>query len=143
MKKITLSLVIGMSLALSAHAVETKKVIEFRQGAFQVISWNFGTLVGMAKGNTPYDKTKAELAAKYLAMTAEMVQQGFIPGTFEGSNAKPTIETKSAEFEKHYTALLQETKKMVEVAGDEKKMKAQVAKIGGTCKSCHDEFKKD
>ncbi len=143
MKKFILPLVLGMSLALSAQAVETNKVIEFRQGAFQVISWNFGILVGMAKGNTPYDKAKAELAAKYLAMTAEMVKQGFIPGTYEGSNAKPTIETKSAEFEKHYAALLQETQKMVEVAGDEKALKAQVGKVGGTCKSCHDVFKKD
>lgn len=143
MKKISLIL-IGISLALSAQAVEPKKVIGFRQGTFQVIAWNFGTLAAMAKGDIPYDKAQAEIHANRLVMATEMVKESFIPGTYVGeSKTNPNIATKESIFNEHYTALLEATKLLASAAGDLSTLKPQVGKTGGTCKACHDDFKMD
>ena len=69
---------------------------------------------------------------------------GFGPGT-EGGKAKPEIWNEQAKFKEHSDKLMAETGKLLAAAktGNLDTLKAAVASVGGTCKACHDTFRKD
>ncbi|MDM1544942.1 cytochrome c [Ignatzschineria indica] len=144
MKKLALAAILAVStMGVSMADVDSEKVIDYRQAAFKVAGWNMGILGGMLKGEIEYNPEEAVAAAKRINEMAKAVGATFVDGTYEGSNASPKIVEERADFDKKLAAFIQESDVMVEAAGEKKTLAAQMGKLGGTCKSCHDSYKVD
>ncbi len=144
MKKLVLAAMLAVGVTgVSMAEVDTDAVIKYRKAAFTVAGWNMGTLGGMLKGEIEYNPEEAVAAATRINEMAKAVGATFIDGTYEGTNASPKIADNRAEFDADLAAFIEQSGAMVEAAGDKKSMGAQMGKLGGTCKSCHDAFKVD
>jgi len=143
----------GFVAVLSAGAVaiafaqEAKpdRAIKYRQGVLTAISWNFGVLGGMAKGEIPYNKDEAIKRATNVANLSTLPWEAFGPGTDQGAptKAKPDIWKEPAKFKERQDKLIEEASKLATVAktGDEAALKAQVGATGKACGNCHDDFR--
>lgn len=141
-----------ISAAVSAMLVgsvsaETKaeKSIEYRQGVYTVIGWNFGTMAAMVKGEVPYDKEAFAKRAANVATMAPMVLEGFGPGTDKGAptKAKPEIWTKMDDFKSKLAKMNEEATKLAAISktGSFDEIKKQFGATGASCKACHDDYK--
>lgn len=129
----------------SAQFAKPADAVKYRQGAFTVMQQHFGQVAGMAAGKIPFD---AKLAAENAAV-AEYVAKlpfaaAFAPGTNKGdTKAKAAIWTNKAKFDDDATKMQTEMAKLTVAAntGNLDAIKVAVNAVGGTCKSCHDDFK--
>lgn len=142
MKKLVLAAIFALSTTgISMASEESDAVIKYRQAAFTVAGWNMGVLGGMLKGEIEYNPEEAVAAATRINEMAKAVGATFIDGTYEGSNANPKIADNRADFDEKLAAFIEQSSIMVSAAGDKKTLGAQMGKLGGTCKSCHDSFR--
>lgn len=144
MKKLALAAILAVStMGISMANTDSEAVIDYRQAAFTVAGWNMGILGGMLKGEVEYSPEAAVAAATRINEMAKAVGATFIDGAYEGSNASPKIAEERADFDTKLAAFITESGTMVSAAGDKATMAAQMGKLGGTCKSCHDAYKVD
>lgn len=144
MKKLALAAIVAVStMGISMAAVDKDAVVKYRKAAFTVAGWNMGILGGMLKGEIEYNPEEAVAAATRINEMAKAVGATFVDGTYEGTNASPKIAEERAEFDTKLAAFVQESSVMVTAAGEKQTMAAQMGKLGGTCKSCHDAYKVD
>jgi cytochrome c556 len=133
--------------AQAQQAPKPEQLIKWRQSAYQVLAWNAGRIKANVDGT--FNKDEVVRAANALAAVSS-AGFGFLyaPGTETGKGwhetaAKPEIWTdkKCGEIAGNLT---KETAELARVAalGDVATIKAQLAKVQGTCKSCHDDFRK-
>ena len=119
--------------------------IEYRQGAFEVMGWNFGKMAAMMRGTVPYDKEAFAKRADIVAHVAPLPIEGFGPGTDKGAptRAKPEIWTKMDDFKTKMTKMNEETVKLAAIAktGSLDEIKKQFGATGAACKACHDDYK--
>lgn len=149
MKKITALALAALAAAFvvpaSAQFAKPADAVEYRQGAFTVMQHHFGQVAGMAAGKIPFD---AKAAAEN-AVVAEYVSKlpfvaAFGPGTNKGdTKAKASIWTNKAKFDDYASKMQAEMVKLTAAAntGNLDAIKVAVNATGGTCKSCHDDFK--
>ena len=150
-KPIALALAAGLAAAVTgttASAVDAEDAIEYRQGVFQVIKWDFGPMVGMAKGKIPFDAEAFAMHAERVAAMAPRALEGFVEGSSSDdhdTDAKAEIWADWDKFEGGMQKLENGTAKLAEVAagGDEMAMKKQLGEVGKTCKGCHDNFREE
>ena len=120
--------------------------VKQRQSALALIGWYFGPLGAVAKGEKPFNKDDAVRATSYLVPLSKMPWEGFVAGTENVGNtkAKPEIWSKAADFKKAADNMQTEMAKLAQLAsaGDEAGFKKQFGAVGGTCKACHDDFRK-
>ena len=125
--------------------VKPEKSIEYRQGVYRVIGWNFGAMAAMVKGTVPYDKEAFAKRAANVAVMAPMVLEGFGPGTDKGAKteAKPEIWTKMDDFKTKLAKMNEEAAKLAAISktGSFDEIKKQFGDTGASCKACHDEYK--
>ena len=146
MKKSALSALAAASFALalpaSAQFAKPEDAIKYRQSAMFIQSQHFGRVAAMATGRVPYDAAAATANAELVAMISKLPWAGFGPGT-EGGKAKPEIWKEQAKFKELNERLMAETEKLSAAtkAGNLDAVKAAVASVGDTCKSCHDSFR--
>lgn len=141
------------SLSAPAFAEDEKEeAIEYRQGIFNAIKWNFMPMAGMVKGEVEFNKDEFSMRADRVAALSKMALEGFKEGTAmgeaesgheHGNDAKPEIWKDWDDFKAKMTALEDESAKLAEVAkGDDMdQIKAQFGATGKSCKSCHDEYR--
>jgi cytochrome c556 len=119
--------------------------IEYRQGVYRVIGWNFGPMAAMVKGDVPYDKEAFAKRAANVATMAPMVLEGFGPGTDKGAptKAKPEIWTKMDDFKSKLAKMNEEATKLAAISktGSFDEIKKQFGATGASCKACHDDYK--
>lgn len=133
------------AVAVAGPAEDT---VAARQGFYKLLGANMGVFAAMAKGERDYDATVAQTAAdNIVTLTKYNLGHLYTPGTssddVEGSRALPKIwedfggvQAKGAD----YVAAAME---MQAAAGLGKAdMGAALGKLGGTCKACHDEYRK-
>jgi cytochrome c556 len=129
-----------------ALAGPTEDAIEYRQAVMGVYSFNAGQMAAMAKGKIPFDDATFQVFAKDLAAAASLDMLAGFPddSVSEDSDAKDEIWLNWADFESKLEDLRTQSAKLAEVAasGDEAAMKAQLDETRGTCKACHDDYKK-
>ena len=117
------------------HAKGIKALVDYRQGAMQVIGWNFKAIAKMVKGETRFDK---ESFARHAADINRAAQLDILAGF-------PTADIwfKWDEFEEKMGAMRMAAEKLEAAAGggDEAVMKAQFGETGKTCKGCHKAFR--
>lgn len=124
-----------------------RQAIEARQGYYQMLGINMGTLAGMAKGDIAYD----EVAASTAAANIQALTQYELPGLFvagsasgeaEGSGALPAIWTDMSDFTTKFTDLRDAAAGASDaVKGGAENIGPVVGKLGGTCKACHDKYR--
>ena len=128
-----------------AVADKVEDAIEYRQGVFKTIKWNFGPMVGMIKGKIDFDAADFSRRADLVAVLATMPGEGFIDGSDMGeTGAKSEIWENKAEFDKGMDALAKNAEALAVAAksGDMSVIKPAFGQLGKTCKGCHDDFRK-
>ena len=127
---------------------DAEKAVDYRQAVFTAMGYNFGPMVAMVKGEIAWDGEQFARRAERIADLAPMPWEGFGKATAEVPNtdAKAAIWEDRKQFRKLQDQLAERTAKLAEAAagGAERGAVAQAFKqVGETCKSCHDDFKKD
>ncbi|MFI0394902.1 c-type cytochrome [Paracoccus jiaweipingae] len=140
-----------LMLTLPAAAVwadeAQEAAVEGRHGYFTMLGIEMGKLAPVAKGEAEYDAAVASDAATKLAALGSYDVTGlFVDGTANGSyddsDALPKIWENKDDFKTKYEALKTATAELAAVAGDGKDaMVPAFAKVGGTCKACHDDYR--
>ena len=135
-----------LSAPASAQFAKPEDAIKYRQSALFVMGQHFARVGAMANGRVPFD---AKLAAENSDIVAEMAKlpwAGFMPGTDKGTTrAKPEIWTEQAKFKEYSDKLVTESTKLAAAGktGNLDSLKTAFAATAGTCKSCHDAFRKE
>ena len=129
-------------LPASAQFAKPDDAIEYRQSAMFIQSQHVSRLGAMASGRVPYDATAAVANAQVVAEISKLPWAAFGAGT-EGGKAKPEIWKEQAKFKEYSDKLMADTSKLPAAAGNLDTLKAAMASVGGTCKACHDAFRKD
>lgn len=139
---------VASTLALSAHAqfAKPEDAIKYRKSALTVMAAHFGRVAAMANGRMPFDAGAAASNAATAEMMSKLPFAGFIDGTDKGdTKAKSEIWSERAKFNAAAEKMQGEMTKLAVVAkgGNLDAIKAQVGATGGSCKACHDDFRKE
>lgn len=148
MKKMAvLSLTAGL-LSASTLALATpdpEDAIDYRQGIFTAIYWNFGPMGDMMKGKLDWDGKDFSRRAANVATLSTMPLEGFIPGSYsdDDSDALPAIEKNWDDFTERMTAFQESAAVLAEAAksGDKASIAPAFMDVAKSCKGCHDNFK--
>jgi cytochrome c556 len=152
MKKIIAALVLS-TLAGAVFAQQTLKpedMIKYRKAGYTFMSWNMGKIKANLDGT--FNKDQVIAAANLVAATANSGMGAlFGPGTDKDvgdqkTRVKPELfqpshQEKLKEVAGNFSREANELAK-VAATGDVAAIKAQFGKTGGSCKGCHDEFRK-
>jgi len=148
MKKISAILLASVAAAFaipaSAQFAKPEDAIKYRKNALFVMQQNFGRVAGMAAGKIPFDAKVAADSAAVAEFVGKLPWAGFGPGTDLGdTKAKPEIWANKAKFDDIAKKMEAEMAKLSVAAktGSLDNVKVAVNAVGGTCKSCHDDFR--
>lgn len=145
---------LACSLALPAVALAQSAedaaddAVEARHGFMTMLGINMGQLSGMAKGEIAYDEAAASrAAANIVALTQYDAPALFVEGTSsedrDDSEALPAIWENPDDFRAKFAALSEAAAGSPEaVAGGQESIGPALQKLGGTCKACHDDYRK-
>ena len=100
----------------------------------------------MAGGRIPFDAAVAAENAAILETVTRLPLAGFVAGSDKGeTKAKPEIWTDTPKFKAVGEKLNVEAIKLSAAvkSGNMDALKSAVGAVGGTCKSCHDDFRKE
>ncbi|MCF3973625.1 c-type cytochrome [Paracoccus salsus] len=149
MRLIKSALVAGLiAVPVLATAQSGEDALEARHGYMRMLAINMGTLAGMAKGEIEYDEAAASTAGANIAALSQYGAVAlFVPGTANGeideSDALPAIWEKPEQFAQKFTAFAEVASGASEaVKGGQDNVGPALQKLGGTCKDCHDDFRK-
>ena len=139
---------LAMAAPASAQFAKPEDAIKYRQSALFVMNQHFGRLGAMANGRVPFDAKAAADNADIVAEMAKLPWAGFMPGTDKGAiptRAKPEIWTDQAKFKESSDKLIAESTKLAAAAktGNLDSLKTAFSATAGTCKACHDAFRKE
>ena len=132
----------------SAQFAKPEDAIKYRQGALTVMGAHFGRIGAMANGRVPFDAKVAADNADIVASMAKLPWAAFGPGTDKApipTRAKAEIWTDQAKFKESSDQLVAESTKLAAAAktGNLDALKTAFTATAGTCKSCHDAFRKE
>lgn len=138
----------GTGSGSDTAASEVPAVIEERHDNFEGIGDAFKAVRGELEKDTP-DFTLIAAKASDINTRSQLIQGHFPAGTSveDGykTEALPAIWEKPEEFKAASQKLVDESAKLVTVAGggDKAAVGAQAMAMGGACKDCHDQFRLD
>jgi cytochrome c556 len=151
MKKLGVIAVIATSLFATTIATagpREENAVKARRGYFQMVLFDFGPLAGMLKGQVPFDADVAKTHATGLNALADYdVDRLFLDGTSNADMAGKTRLLPAALENREKFAQLnkawrdQAAALLASVDKGESAFKAELAKLGGTCKACHDDYR--
>jgi len=136
--------VISFAVPASAQFAKPEDAIKYRKNALFVMQQNFGRVAAMAGGKAPFDAKVAAESAAVADYVGKLPWAGFAPGTDKGeTKAKAEIWTDKAKFDEYANKMQAEMTKLAAAAktGNLDSIKVAVNATGGTCKSCHDDFR--
>jgi cytochrome c556 len=147
MKPIVVAAVIAALSPLAAQAqfAKPEDAIKYRQSAFTVMGNHFSRIGAMVNGRIPYDAKAAADNAALVVTLAALPGAAFPAGSESGGNtrAKPEIWKDGAKFKAAYDKMIAEVAKLPAAAGDPAALKTAFGGAAGTCKACHDDFRRD
>ncbi len=136
-----------VALPVSAQSFQKPEdAIKYRKSAFTVMAAHFGTLGAMANGRMPYDAQQAARSGDVVAIAATLPWAGFTAGTDKGdTRAKPEIWSEQAKFQEGQQRLVADMGRLAAAAksGNLDTLKAAFSQNSGSCKACHDAYRKD
>ena len=153
MKKIVVALALAgiASVSLAQQSLKPEEMIKIRKSGYSFMSWNMGKIKANLDGN--FNKEQVIAAANVVAATANSGMGAlYAPGTEKDvgdqkTRVKPEFFDPAHKNKLNEVAMAfnKEANELAKVAatGDVAAIKAQFGKTGGTCKGCHDAFRKD
>jgi len=151
LRKLALSFIlivatVGTS-AVQAQDVDAEDTIAYRQSLYKLIFWNFGTIAGMARERIPFDRDEFRLRALRVSNFSRQLAEGYAEGSDSGAptDARPEIWTNRADFDAKLADFQREAHKLYSMSAEAEvaALKQQFGVLGGTCKGCHDSYRKD
>ena len=138
----------AFALAAPAQAqfATPEDAIKYRKSALTVMATHFGRVAAMANGRVPFDAAAIANNAAIAESMSKLPWAGFVDGSGVGdTKAKPEIWSDNAKFKAASEKMQGEMTKLAAVAkgGNIDAIKAQAGVTGGTCKGCHDDFRKE
>jgi cytochrome c556 len=145
---LTIAIIAGLTLSPLAvsHFDDKEPQQSYRQSWFALVAANFGPMVGMVKGEIPWQEDQmASYADQLAALTTLDIMRGFSEGSEKGTTrAKPEIWENKADFQAKMDDLNAAVSALQTVANegtDRKAIADAVGAAGQACKACHDDFK--
>lgn len=133
-----------LAVPAQAQFAKPEDAIKYRKAVMTLQGAHFGRIAAMASGRVPFDAAAAVENATVLEMVTRLPLAGFVPGSDKGdTRAKPEIWSDTAKFKAVGEKLNADAVKLLAAAksGNLDTMKAAVGPVGGSCKSCHDDFR--
>jgi cytochrome c556 len=133
---------LGLVVALGAGVAHATSALTGRQEIFK--GWGDTTrpIVGMLKGEAPFELAKAQAALAAYADGAAKLPSLFPDDSKTGkTQASPKIWAEKAKFEAGFTRLSDAAKAAQAAIVDEASFKANFGKVLGNCKACHDDYR--
>jgi cytochrome c556 len=149
MKRSTLAVALiclGAAMPAAAQFRKPEDAIKHRQSVMTLQGYYAGQIFAMANGRAAFDPKLAADNAEILVTLTRLAWVGFVEGTDKGeTNAKPEIWKERARFDDTAKKLQDDVAKLNTAAktGKLDQIKAAVGAMGQTCKSCHDNFKRE
>lgn len=149
-KLISILVLVGFAgTAFAQQALKPEDMIRIRKAGFSYMAWNFGKIKANLDGN--FNKDQVVAAATVVAATANSGMGAlFAPGTDKDvgdqkTHVKPELFQQTDRVKELMGNMGREANELVKVAstGDAAATKAQFGKVGGTCKACHEDFRKE
>ncbi len=120
-----------------------------RQAVFKLLGVNIGAIVGMARGQVPFDAAIAERNARRIAMLATMIPERL--GAMDTrefdveTEALPLIWDNLDEIASKAQNLVEAANTFADIAagGNQQETLGGLRSLGGACGSCHDTFRVD
>ena len=137
---------VTLSAPASAQFAKPEDAIKYRQSALTVMGAHFGRVAAMANGRVPFDAKVAADNASIAETMSKLPWAAFGEGTDKGvTRAKAEIWSDNAKFKEAGDKMQAEMVKLSAAArtGNLDAIKTAVGATGGTCKGCHDTFRKD
>lgn len=149
-KAVALACSLALPAAALAQSAEdaAEDAVEARHGFMTMLGINMGQLSGMAKGEIAYDEAAASrAAANIVALTQYDAPALFVQGTssedMDDSEALPAIWENPDDFRAKFAALSEAAAGSPDaVAGGQENIGPALQRLGGTCKACHDDYRK-
>jgi cytochrome c556 len=140
--------VAGIATALPAAAqfAKPEDAIKYRQSAMALQNATLGRVFAMANGRVPFDAKVAAENIEVVVMLNKLQFAAFTEGSDMGNtNAKPIVWTQKDKFNAEIKRNQEAVAKLAAAGktGDLEQIKAAVGAVGQSCKSCHDEFRKE
>ena len=135
-----------MSVPVHAQFAKPEDAIKYRKSALTVMATHFGRVGAMANGRMPFDAAFIANNAAVAESMSKLPWAAFVDGSGAGdTKARPEIWSDGAKFKAANEKMQGEMAKLAMVAkgGNIDAIKAQVGATGGTCKACHDDFRKE
>ncbi len=141
------ALCVGAGFVTDASAqAKPEDQIKMRKAALTVLSWNFGAIGRMVKGQAPYDQAEAVKRAEAVAFASGLPWEAFGKGTETGGDTRalPEIWQHMDKFKSAQDRLQSESAKLVQAAksGDLGQLKSQFGATAKACSACHDDFRR-
>lgn len=136
-----------ISAPASAQFAKPEDAAKYRQSAMFLMNTHVGRIGAMVNGRIPYDAKVAVDNAETVAELAKLPWPAFGPGydKVTPTRAKADIWTDQSKFRQHSDKLMGDSEKLLAAAKTNNldNLKAAFASTAGTCKSCHDDFRRD
>lgn len=144
---LVLCLISACGLTAGTAAVAASKAehaIQYRQGIYHAIGWNFMPMAAMVRGKQAWDQAQFSKRAQRVAFYSRQLLEGFPAGSDQGkTRAKPEIWThfddfkqKMSDFEQASAALAQTS-----AGGDQAATRKAFMQTAKACKACHDAYR--
>ncbi len=134
------------SLPAAAQFAKPEDAIKYRKAAFTVMASHFSRIGAMVNGKAPFDAKAAADHAQIVTMMSHLPYTAFIAGTDKGdTKAKAEIWAESDKFRAAASKMTDEVVKLNTAAksGNLDQIKAAFGPVGQSCKSCHDQYRRD
>jgi cytochrome c556 len=148
MKKLTVALgmatlVAGIAVAVPASAqfAKTKDAQKYREAAFTLMGNHMGRLTAMVKGQVPFDAAKAQESARLIDSIGKLPWEAFVPDSVSDEMKGDPVK-EAAKFKELTEKFTAESAKLVTASATLDGLKGQLGKTHGSCKGCHEAFKK-
>ncbi len=136
---------LAITLPAAAQFQKPEDAVKYRKAVMTVIGNHFGRVGAMVQGRVPMDAAAASANADLVVMLSKQPFIGFVEGTAgtEKGSAKANIWTERAKFDAAAQKMQEELVKLAAAAksGNADQLKTAFGAAGGTCKSCHDDFR--
>ncbi len=137
---------VTLSVPASAQFAKPEDAIKYRKAALTVMATHFGRVAAMANGRIPFDAKVAADNASIAESMSKLPWAGFVVGSDKGdTKAKAEIWSDNAKFKDASEKMNGEMVKLAAAArtGNLDAIKTAVGATGGSCKACHDAFRKE
>lgn len=137
---------VTLAAPASAQFAKPEDAVKYRKSALFVMQQNFARVGAMAAGKAPFDAKVAADSAAVAEYMSKLPWAGFGEGTDKGeTKAKPEIWKEQAKFKEYADKMQTEMSKLAVAAktGNLDSIKTAVSATGGSCKTCHDAYRKE